>query len=133
VLFVAAVCYSVLCFIIIFSLKLGCISIRELHNVFLLLLFPDCLLISHHMSLHSIEIAIGFFWLPSLLFFKVDVIFFMLLFTVQVLEKHCVISSFVLMLVGRKRYRCCEIGYVWQHVSLCTDIVRIVFKTGFYD
>jgi len=133
VLFVAAVCYSVLCFIIIFSLKLGCISIRELHNVFLLLLFPDCLLISHHMSLHSIEIAIGFFWLPSLLFFKVDAIFFMLLFTVQVLEKHCVISSFVLMLVGRKRYRCCEIGYVWQHVSLCTDIVRIVFKTGFYD
>jgi hypothetical protein len=133
VLFVAAVCYSVLCFIIIFSSKLGCISIRELHNVFLLLLFPDCLLISHHMSLHSIEIAIGFFWLPSLLFFKVDVIFFMLLFTVQVLEKHCVISSFVLMLVGRKRYRCCEIGYVWQHVSLCTDIVRIVFKTGFYD
>ena len=132
-LFVAAVCYSVLCFIIIFSLKLGCISIRELHNVFLLLLFPDCLLISHHMSLHSIEIAIGFFWLPSLLFFKVDAIFFMLLFTVQVLEKHCVISSFVLMLVGRKRYRCCEIGYVWQHVSLCTDIVRIVFKTGFYD
>jgi len=133
VLFVAAVCYSVLCFIIIFSLKLGYISIRELHNVFLLLLFPDCLLISHHMSLHSIEIAIGFFWLPSLLFFKVDAIFFMLLFTVQVLEKHCVISSFVLMLVGRKRYRCCEIGYVWQHVSLCTDIVRIVFKTSFYD
>jgi hypothetical protein len=115
------------------SSKLGCISIWELHNVFLLLLFPDCLLISHHMSLHSIEIAIGFFWLPSLLFFKVDVIFFMLLFTVQVLEKHCVISSFILMLVGRKRYRCCEIGYVWQHVSLCTDIVRIVFKTGFYD
>jgi len=133
VLFVAAVCYSVLCFIIIFSSKLGCISIRELHNVFLLLLFPDCLLISHHMSLHSIEIAIGFFWLPSLLFFKVDAILFMLLFTVQVLEKHCVISSFVLMLVGRKRYRCCEIGYVWQHVSLCTYIVRIVFKTGFYD
>jgi hypothetical protein len=115
------------------SSKLGCISIWELHNVFLLLLFPDCLLISHHMSLHSIEIAIGFFWLPSLLFFKVDVIFFMLLFTVQVLEKHCMISSFILMLVGRKRYRCCEIGYVWQHVSLCIYIVRIVFKTGFYD
>jgi hypothetical protein len=133
VLFVAAVCYSVLCFIIIFSSKSGCISIWELHNIFLLLLFPDCLLISHHMSLHSIEIAIGFFWLPSLLFFKVDAIFFMLLFTVQVLEMHCVISSFILMLVGRKRYRCCEIGYVWQHVSLCTDIVRIVFKTGFYD
>jgi hypothetical protein len=122
-----------MCIYYFFSSKLGCISIRELHNVFLLLLFPDCLLISHHMSLHNIEIAIGFFWLPSLLFFKVNAIFFMLLFTVQVLEKHCVISSFVLMLVGRKRYRCCEIGYVWQHVSLCTDIVRIVFKTGFYD
>jgi hypothetical protein len=116
-----------------FSSKLGCISIWELHKLFLLLLFPDCLLISHPMSLQSIETAIGFFWLPSLLFFKVDAIIFMLLFTVQVLEEHCVIFSFVLMLVGRKRYRCCEIGYVWQHVSLCTDIVRIVFETIVYD
>jgi len=122
-----------MCIYYFFSSKLGCISIWELHKVFLLSLFPDCLLISHPMSLHNIETAIGFFWLPSLLFFKVDVIFFILLFTVQVLEEHCVISSFVLMLVGRKRYKCCEICYVWQHVSLCTDIVRIVFKTGFYD
>jgi len=104
-----------------------------LHKLFLLLLFPDCLLISHPVYLQSIETAIGFFWLPSLLFFKVDAIIFMLLFTVQVLEEHFVISSFVLMLVGRKRYRCCEIGYVWQHVSLCTDIVRIVFETVVYD
>jgi hypothetical protein len=122
-----------MCIYYFFSSKLGCISIWELHKVFLLLLFPDCLLISHPRSLHNIETAIEFFWLPSLLFFKVDVIFFMLLFTVQVLEEHCVIFYFILMFVGRKRYRCCEIGYVWQHVSLCTYIVRIVFKTGFYD
>jgi hypothetical protein len=102
-----------MCIYYYFSLKLGCISIWELHKLFLLLLFPDCLLISHPVYLQSIETAIGFFWLPSLLFFKVDAIIFMLLFTVQVLEEHCVISYFVLMLVGRKRYRCCEIGYVW--------------------
>jgi hypothetical protein len=122
-----------MCIYYYFSSKLGCISIWELHKLFLLLLFPDCLLISHPVYLQSIETAIGFFWLPSLLFFKVDAIIFMLLFTVQVLEEHFVISSFVLMLVGRKRYRCCEIGYVWQHVSLCTDIVRIVFETVVYD
>jgi hypothetical protein len=86
--FVAAVCYSVLCVFNFFSSKLGCISIWELHDVFLLLLFPDCLLISHHMSLHSIKIAIGFFWLPSLQFkFWKSIVWFPLSFWCWLEEK----------------------------------------------
>jgi hypothetical protein len=50
------------------------------------MLTHDCLLISHPVSLQRMETVIGFFWLPSLLFFKVDAILFMLLFTVQVLK-----------------------------------------------
>jgi hypothetical protein len=50
------------------------------------MLTHDCLLISHPVSLQRMETVIGFFWLPSLLFFKVDAILFMLLFMVQVLK-----------------------------------------------
>jgi hypothetical protein len=75
-------------YLIFFSSKLGCISIWELHDVFLLLLFPDCLLISHHMSLHSIKIAIGFFWLPSLQFkFWKSIVWFPLSFWCWLEEK----------------------------------------------
>ena len=50
------------------------------------MLTHDCLLISHPVSLQRMETVIRFFWLPFLLFFKVDAILFMLLFTVQVLK-----------------------------------------------
>ena len=95
-----------LCIYLFFEIRVY--EIWELHNIFLFVavswLCVD--LSSYASSQHwNNETAIRFFWLPSLLFFKVDVIFFMLLFIVQVMKKHCVISSFFFMLVWRKRYR----------------------------